>query len=516
MKHFTIAWVIPFMVGFTVSAQHQNVVIGEPQYYGLPAEPSVCINPANPDEILVAAMPDNYYISTDAGQNWLNGTLQSPWGVQADPCVLVDQAGRYYYIHLPNEIVRVVCHRMENISAPWTLETNVAFDGTHDVDKEWAAYDPVNDRIYLSWTYFDTWGSSNPNDSSCIFLSWTANGGESWADPVRVSDTKGNATGGNYSVHGSYLTTGPEGELYVAWWCPAGLMFDRSADGGITWLDQDINITQQHINWLYTIPGVAQGVSFPVIACDRSGGPYHGNLYICWADKRYGSTNTDVFLVKSSDGGLSWSDPIRVNDDLSITHQYFPFVTVDQITGKVWLVFYDRRNYTDTNTDVYMAVSTDGGNSFTNFRISETPFIPYSSAFYGHYIGVAAHNDHVFPVWTRMDEGEGTLMGALVNTGLVGQEELQLSPFATIENSPNPFIESSFISFRLRAPAIISLSLHDLAGRKVTTLINRKKYDTGKYVEKVRADELGLSPGTYLITLSSETEVFSRKIVLVN
>jgi hypothetical protein len=223
-----------------------------------------------------------------------------------------------------------------------------------------------------------------------------------------------------------------------------------------------------------------------------------------------------VFLVKSSDGGLSWSVPIRVNDDLSITHQYFPFVTVDQITGKVWLVFYDRRNYTDTNTDVYMAVSTDGGNSFTNFRISETPFIPYSSAFYGHYIGVAAHNDHVFPVWTRMDEGEGTLMGALVNTGLVGQEELQLSPFATIENSPNPFIESSFISFRLRAPAVISLSLHDLAGRKVTTLINRKKYDTGKYVEKVRADELGLSPGTYLITLSSETEVFSRKIVLVN
>jgi len=497
-------------------AQHQNVIIGEPLGYAYPAEASVIINPANTDEIMVVAMGNWYYTSIDGGYTWTDGTLQSTWGVQADPVALVDNNGQFYYLHLPDVIERVVCHRRDNISAPWSVESTVAYNGTHETDKEWATYDPVEDRIYLSWTYFDTWGSSNPLDSSCIYLSWTGDGGESWNEPVRISDQKGNAQGGNYSMHGSYPATGSNGEVYICWWGPDGLMFDRSLDQGITWLNEDINVTNQHVNWIYNIPGVQLGVSFPIIACDRSGGSNNGNIYICWADQRNGYNDTDVFMVKSEDGGLSWSIPTRINDDPPDRHQFFPFLTVDQVNGKVWLVFFDRRNHSDTNTDVYMAVSEDGGENFTNFEVSETPFVPYSTVWFGHYIGLAAEDDLVIPVWNRMDEGVSTVMGAIVNTGLIGIEESSKKPIATIQSSPNPFTESLFISFKLQQSAEVSLQLYDMAGRKIKDIISSKKYSKGKHVEKVNAIELGLKNDIYFIRLSTEYGQVTRQVVCVD
>lgn len=495
--------------------QHQNVIIGDPLAWGLPSEPTVCINPANPDEILVGAMGDNYYISYNGGNSWTHGVLQSSWGVNADPVVLVDQHGRFFYLHLPDVINKVVCHRIDNLGASWSEVSNIAFNGTHDVDKEWATYDPVNDRIYLSWTYFDTWGSTNPNDSSCIYMSWTADGGQTWNDPVRISDQRGNATGGSYSMHGSYPTTGPDGEVYVTWWGPGGLMFDRSLDAGITWLQEDINITNEHNDWLYSIPGVQQGVSFPVISCDRSGGQNNGDIYICWADKRNGYYDLDVFVVKSTDRGLTWSDPIRVNDDPPGTHQFFPFLTVDQVTGKVWLVFFDRRNHTDANTDVYMAVSEDGGLTFSNFKVSESSFLPYNSVFFGHYIALAAYDDHIIPVWNRMDDGEGTLMGAIIDPSVVGIDDIIEQPVSELMNSPNPFTESSFVSFKVRRSTVLSLYVYDLSGKIVATVFENKVFDTGKHVEKVDAQTYGIKPGAYLIILETESERITTKAMYV-
>jgi len=511
MKKITFLMILAILMIRIANGQHQNFIIQTSPWGPVPTEPSVAINPANTEEILVGAMSDNYYVSTNGGYNWSNGTLQSQWGVH--PVILVDNAGRFYYIHLPNVINRAVCHRKENISAPWSMESSIAYDGIYDVDKEWAAYDPVNDKIYLSWTYFDTWGSTNPNDSSCIYMSWSADAGQSWCNPVRISDEKGNASGGPYSMHGSYPTTGPNGEVYIAWWGPAGLLFDRSLDQGTTWLPEDINITGEHITWIYPIPAVNLGVSFPVSSCDRSGGAYNGNIYICFADRRNGYSNTDVFIVKSSDQGLTWSDPILVNDDQSGKHQFFPFITVDQATGKVWLVFFDRRNYTDTNTDVYMAMSADGGETFTNFQVSETPFIPYSSEFFGRYIALAAHNDVVIPVWNRMDEGISTLMGARVDPLHVGAYEQPGIPTAELINSPNPFTGSSLISFKLKQPGKVSLKVYELSGKLVSTLIDQKACTPGKYVEKIDGRQLGLKPGVYKIELTTGKEKVVRKVV---
>jgi hypothetical protein len=79
-------------------------------------------------------------------------------------------------------------------------------------------------------------------------------------------------------------------------------------------------------------------------------------------------------------------------------------------------VFYDRRNYSDNlTTDVYMARSTDGGETFTNFLVSSTPFVPGGSTFFGDYNGISAYAGKVRPIWTRLVGGQLSIWTAIVD-----------------------------------------------------------------------------------------------------
>ncbi|MEI7725810.1 MAG: sialidase family protein [Bacteroidota bacterium] len=158
-------------------------------------------------------------------------------------------------------------------------------------------------------TRFNTWASTNPQDSSDIFIARSSDGGHTWAEQKLISSIGGNASAGFSNVHGSYPVTWPNGEVYIAWWSPAGIMFDKSTDFGETWLDTDVNVTGFPVQWITPIPGIQTGVSFPVTACDRSNGPYNVTIYVNWSDKRSRGNDADIWLAESTDGGTSWSPP---------------------------------------------------------------------------------------------------------------------------------------------------------------------------------------------------------------
>ncbi len=507
-----ITGLILFM-NHSLTAQFTNIQIGGPLSNWAPNEPSICINPNNPNEIIVGANMDNYYISIDGGQTWQHEILESPYGVNCDPVIITDQSNNFYYFHLVPDLSRVVCHKKNGILSPWSEGTFTAYDENKDVDKEWAVYDPVSGNIYVTWSRFDVYGSPNPQDSTFIYISKSADGGLTWSEQKLISNAGGNAQGGLMSVHGSCPATGPDGEVYVTWWDPAGLMFDKSTDEGETWLETDINVTGFPIAWIYTIPGIELGVSFPVIACDRSNGPNHGTIYINWADKRSGSSNSDIWLVKSTDNGLTWAEPMMVNDGPAGRHQFFNHMTIDQVTGKIYIVFYDRRNYTDQNTDVYVAISDDGGESFTNHKISNNPFFPYYSVFFGHYIGISAHDDHVFATWMRMDSGELSLWGTAIDPGTVTIEEKSSKPFSLLQNSPNPFLEYTFFSFKLEKSCYVSLNVIDPLGHKIATLIDNVKMDKGKHTISFIPEKYNLLPGVYYYSLVSNQQTIVKKMV---
>ena len=87
--------------------------------------------------------------------------------------------------------------------------------------------------------------------------------------------------------------------------------------------------------------------------------------------------------------------------------------TIDQVTGALHFLFYDRSNCTKANeTHVAWVKSEDGGNSFQQKTISEKPFVPISKVFFGDYIALAAYNNKVVPVWIRMDMGKTSLWTA--------------------------------------------------------------------------------------------------------
>jgi len=109
-----------------------------------------------------------------------------------------------------------------------------------------------------------------------------------------------------------------------------------------------------------------------------------------------------------------------VNDDAAGKHQYLPWMAVDQATGYVYVVYYDRRNYDDNQTDVYLAYSSDGGANFKNVKISESPFVPREDRFFGDYNNISAHKGIIAPIWTRMDEGRTSVW-----TTIIRQEDLK-------------------------------------------------------------------------------------------
>ena len=218
-------------------------------------------------------------------------------------------------------------------------------------------------------------------------------------------------------------------------------------------------------------------------------------------------------MVKSTDGGDTWSAPVRVNDDESGKHQFFTWMTVDQITGKLWFVFYDRRNYPDLRTDVYMAVSDDGGETFTNFKVSEEPFIPDTGHFFGDYNNISAVNDVVRPIWTRLHNGQMSILTAIVDPLIIKAETESMVPFADAQVSPNPFTHNTAFSFKLHYPANVSLSVNDITGRMVISLVNNRMMLPGKYSRMIEAEGYSLKPGVYYFILTVDGNITTKKVI---
>ena len=417
MKNFILIAALT-LFSFQISfAQYSNILMTST---GSPNEPSICINPKNTNIVVAGSNLNFYFYSSNSGLNWTKQTLTSSYSVWGDPSITVDTAGNFYYGHLTNPsggyfIDRIVVQKSTNGGVNWNNGSFAGYIPPKQQDKEWLCVDPANNNLYMTWTQFDSYGSSNSNDSSIILFSRSTDAGTSWSTALRINKKAGNCIDEDNTVEGAVPCVGPNGEVYTSWSGPLGIVFDKSTDRGLTWLSGDKFVTTQPGGWDFGIEGIYRANGLPITACDLSNGPNRGTIYINWSDQRNGTTDTDVWLIKSTDGGNTWSNVKRVNDDPAGRQQFFTWMTIDQATGYLYFVFYDRRNYSNTQTDVFMARSTDGGETFNNFKVSATPFTPNSSSFFGDYSNITAHNGKVRPIWTRLDNTSLSLYTAIVD-----------------------------------------------------------------------------------------------------
>jgi len=490
-----------------------------------PNEPSIMMDPNNPNILVAATNLNLYYYSSDMGHTWTSNKLSSPYGVWGDPVIDVDEEGNFYFFHLSNPpdgegnfIDRIVCQKSNDAGKSWSAGTFTGLNGTKVQDKQWSVIDRNNNNIYLTWTQFDKYMSTDPGCQSVILFSKSTDGGDTWSEPNKVSVIAGDCRDDDNTVEGAVPAVGPSGEIYVTWAGPNGLVFNRSLDQGETWLSQEILIDKMPGGWNYKIPGIYRANGMPITKCDLSGGANHGTIYVNWSDQRNGWSDTDIWLTKSTDGGITWTDAVRVNNDDTKRHQFFTWMDIDQTNGNLAFVFYDRRNYEGNYTDVYFAYSDDGGATFLNKKISDSPFLPVKSIFFGDYTNIVAHNNIIRPIWTRLHEGQLSIWTELtpLETNLVvGNDALTSTQTNQIKQYPNPAAQMSYVSFKLHTTSNVSLSLFDQEGRMISAIMNNEKMEYGKYIIPINVSELKLTDGIYFAKLLINDTPKTIKIVVL-
>jgi len=398
-------------------------------------EVSIAIDPSNPDHIVGTAVVTigdprarrvtNFtYVSWDAGRTWTSVAMPNPEGrVQGDVAVAIDHEGRIFHTYIAFKHLRNAAginpstgiHLLASDDGGLTYGPMVPLiDHRNSIvpfeDKPYPGVDlsedsPYQGAVYVAWTRFTRYGSSSPDDSSFIYIVGSHDGGRTFTRPLRIPAAGGDAVDSDDTVEGAVPAAGPDGTVYLSWSGPRGIEFTRSSDGGATW-EAARTVLAHPGGWNIAIEGLGRANGMPVTGTDISEGPDRGTVYINWADLRNNDGqdgDADIFFSRSTDGGDTWSGPLRVNQDPvgNGRDQFFTWMSVDPVDGSVNIVYYDRREGDGSDIHVYLARSTDGGRTFSEQKISDESFVPNPNLFFGDYNGISAYDGRVACIWTH-------------------------------------------------------------------------------------------------------------------
>ena len=459
-------------------------------------EPTLAVDPTNPNNVLVGAKdwrtgPKQvwYYRSSDGGRTWVDGHINDfPTELpnQSDPVLAFDASGTAYFSILgynQNDftIGGLFVSKSTDKGVTWQKPVLVSSNSnTIFNDKEWITTDQSNNPatkgyVYTTWTLFTTLSANQERGD--IAVSRSTDGGKTFSPRVIANLPE------QSSNQGSFPAIGPNGEVYVLYYSGAeatqeeedkgeghgqdaasfqamtapaqtsgqkALYVARSTDGGQTFPQ-----VKKAANVAFP-PSPLPGSKFrmfvlPTLAVD----PHSGTVYATWND--YASGDTDVMLVKSTDGGKSWSEPLRVNDDpTSPRHdQFFPTAKVGN-DGALSVLWLDRRD--DPNNlkyAPYYARSTDGGSTFSrNAPVSRTlsdPSVGFEGVIIGDYISIDLSPDGgtAYAVWTDTRNGTQDIFFSRFATasGPAPADPEPPKPTPAIAPSPQPlsgFADAAF------------------------------------------------------------------------
>ena len=331
-------------------------------------EPDIEVNPVNPLNMVASSNDygtccDQFYTTLDGGVTWTTGNMSrnNPQQTGSDPVTVFDvkhgtvihTSLNYSFQSPTGEACRgdLVASVSTDGGITWqppvVVESGLGCDLSKLQlfnDKEWVVTDnnpssPYYGRTYLTWTKFESAFGSYTR--SAIFESHSDDGGKHW--------TKGKEISGSNAALCTFQVSGPAGQC-----------------------DED------------------QG-SVPTVGPD-------GTVYVAFVNEQNESLwepdeffDDQYLLVKSTNGGLTWSNPtfvvgmedgsadypINVNGRQTLTGYQVRVWSVGNIVASptanrtLYLVFSDNRNGTHdvaepvTNSDVFLMTSSSGGSSWS-------------------------------------------------------------------------------------------------------------------------------------------------------
>jgi BNR/Asp-box repeat len=377
-------------------------------------EPSVAINPRNPNQIVAAFQsPATVAYSQDGGANWqvATGTAPDDYKVSGDVSITYDVLGHAILCYIAFDKLGtaqywahgatrngVFIRRSLDGGKTWEAHAAAVEDQPTRAqmpfeDKPYLVADnnrdsPFAGNLYLGWTEFSL-------TKSIILFARSTDGGITWSLPYEISTHEGFPRDDNGAVEGFDAVAGPDGTVYTIWADDTGLAMAISRDGGLTFRPSH-KILELPASY-FKVENIERADGFPQIGID----PRTQTLFVTWADYRNG--DVDVFCSTSHDRGGTWTDPVRVNDDPihDGADQFFQWLAVDPTDGSANVVFYDRRADPDNRAAlITLARSTDGGQAFKNYAWTQFPFSPTDNEFIGDYTGIAAFGGRVYGAWT--------------------------------------------------------------------------------------------------------------------
>ena len=481
-------------------------------------ECTVVINPQDPLNLLAATNPDIGYRSSDGGQTWTRFNLSafSTYPLIGDVALAADNSGNFYF-QVIDQYMYFRQLRSSDYGVTWNTES-VFGDWGWTEDKNWMTVDrasasPYQGRLYCAWTR-----RTNGSDPGYIFVNHSPDSGQSWA-PRDTLDADTSAV----PPIGTGLAVGPAGEIGVSWGggFPNEIHFKKSLDGGNTWPGAPVIVDNsvQPVNNYYThiTHPIHFSAQFTSLACDISGGPHNGNYYCVWDDVRNGTNNADIFLARSTDGGQTWATQ-RINDDMGTHNQVVPTVAVDPGSGWVFVSYLDARLNTDTIDDTlhyYLAWSSDGGQTFQNVQVSQQASTV--TGIHSDYMGMDAYGGKVHLFWVGGQTNAHAWTCAVSQPALTALEEEKPPPppLQLFPAAPNPAIDFTAFDFELGEAAPVTIHVTDLNGRSLLTPVKEKKYGTGRHQFQLDHAEYNLAPGMYVATITTPYGKRSRKFTVM-
>ncbi len=357
-------------------------------------EPHIATNPTDFRNSATAYNINNYYVTLN-GIDWVKKGVSFPSASAiGDPVLAYDSTGNLYYLQM---------YQIGTLYGGWVAKSTdkgltfqqvtsaYSFNGGLG-DKPWITADqtngPYSNYLYVGWRQFGSTGMR--------FVRST-NGGLNWSSPITLSGSQGAYVcyGANGNIQG--------GSLYFGCISGSNILVYRSTDGGATFSSavtavSGINGPGVICAGRNTMKNCIRTEYFPRMTADNSYTSTRGNVYVTYAANPGGGDLANVYLARSTNGGTTWSAPVKVNDDATLTDQWMPAITCDKKTGKIFIYWYDSRNDAAGNllTEMWGTHSTDGGVTFApNYKISNAQFNPNSMAvgqpggerYMGDYIG---------------------------------------------------------------------------------------------------------------------------------
>jgi hypothetical protein len=383
-------------------------------------ELAIVADPENPNHLLagsndyqlnfvgnsaVVRVPVGFFVSFDGGTTWTDGAVPLGDGTYGtgDPSPAFN--AKYDTAHMAS--LAFVCGQRSDICTRGDVQVATSYDGGlhwqrpvtaakgHGSDnsarqlfndKEWLTADnnpdsPFYGRLYLVWAAFSV--SKADYQSSGVFFSYSDDAGKTWSTPGEISGRN-----------------------------PTYCTFQSAPGGDPFACDED--------EFAYT-----------AVASD-------GTLYVhffnqqneaAWepGDLTENVTENQIMVVKSTDGGATWSNPVHVvqledgSADYPFNVDGVPTLTghqlrvnaagnidVDPVTGRVAIVFADNAAGTHdtadpvTDVNVYVAYSDDGGSTWVGGDSGQTDLATRLV------VDGRAASDQWYP-WAAFDPTDGEL-----------------------------------------------------------------------------------------------------------